>query len=202
MRARVTLMHRPPETREACIRSQHPVRLECTAYCRRCLASRVCSGAPLCRRPSAVYGQVGAPPLAKRVDAELGCVTPYIVVPGAWTEADMEYYADEIVAGLVNNAGHNCTKAELLVTAAEWPLRGAFVDAVRCVPCISVLPGSCTACWRCKRRALLWALCLLSSRCCVRVSISLDVCDRGSVLLDRDKAGSQRMRRQGSAGRR
>ena len=77
-------------------------------------------------------GQVGAPPLAKRVDAELGCVTPYIVVPGAWTEADMEYYADEIVAGLVNNAGHNCTKAELLVTAAEWPLRDALVAAVRC----------------------------------------------------------------------
>ena len=77
-------------------------------------------------------GQVGAPPLAKRVDAELGCVTPYIVVPGAWTEADMEYYADEIVAGLVNNAGHNCTKAELLVTSAEWPLRDALVAAVRC----------------------------------------------------------------------
>lgn len=79
-------------------------------------------------------GQVGAPPLAKRVDAELGCVTPYIVVPGAWTEADMEYYADEIVAGLVNNAGHNCTKAELLVTSAEWPLREALVAAVRCAP--------------------------------------------------------------------
>ena len=77
-------------------------------------------------------GQVGAPPLAKRMDAELGCVTPYIVVPGAWTAADMEYYADEVVAGLVNNAGHNCTKAELLVTSAEWPLRDALVAAVRC----------------------------------------------------------------------
>ena len=84
--------------------------------------------------PCTAYGQVGAPPLAKRLDAELGCVTPYIIVPGAWTEADMEYYADEIVAGLVNNAGHNCTKAELLITAAEWPLRDALVAAVRCAP--------------------------------------------------------------------
>lgn len=87
------------------------------------------------------YGQVGAPPLAKRVDAELGCVTPYIVVPGAWTEADMEYYADEVVAGLVNNAGHNCTKAELLVTSAEWPLRDALVAAVRCAPSRPCLAG-------------------------------------------------------------
>ncbi|KAK9835218.1 hypothetical protein WJX81_006473 [Elliptochloris bilobata] len=75
--------------------------------------------------------KVGKPLLAKRVDAELGCVTPYIVVPGAWTPADIEYYADEIVAGMVHNAGHNCTKAELLVTAAEWPLRDALVEAVR-----------------------------------------------------------------------
>lgn len=66
------------------------------------------------------------------MDAELGCVTPYIVVPGAWTPADIEYYADEIVAGLVHNAGHNCTKAELLVTDADWPLRDALIDALRC----------------------------------------------------------------------
>ncbi len=102
--------------------------------------------------------QVGAPPLAKRVDAELGCVTPYIVVPGAWTPADIEYYADEIVAGLVHNAGHNCTKAELLVTAAEWPLREALVEAVRCAPpprarrATGPAPGAhaaaCAALWR------------------------------------------------------
>lgn len=76
--------------------------------------------------------QVGEPPLRKPVDAELGCVTPYIVVPGAWTPADIEYYADEIVAGLVHNAGHNCTKAELLVTDADWPLCDALIDALRC----------------------------------------------------------------------
>lgn len=85
--------------------------------------------------------QVGAPPLRKRVDAELGCVTPYIIVPGAWTPADLDYYADEIVAGLVHNAGHNCLKPELLVTAAGWPLRGALVEAVRCGPHCAGLPA-------------------------------------------------------------
>ncbi len=75
--------------------------------------------------------QTGKPPLKKEVGAELGCVTPYIITPGEWTEADMEYYADEIVAGLVHNAGHNCTKAEILVTDKDWPQREALVAAVR-----------------------------------------------------------------------
>ena len=75
--------------------------------------------------------QVGEPPLKKEVGAELGCVTPYIITPGTWTEADMQYYADEIVAGLVHNAGHNCTKAEILVTDKDWPQREALVAAIR-----------------------------------------------------------------------
>jgi acyl-CoA reductase-like NAD-dependent aldehyde dehydrogenase len=75
--------------------------------------------------------QVGEPPLKKPVGAELGCVTPYIITPGAWTEADIAYYADEIVAGLVHNAGHNCTKAEILVTDAAWPQRELLVQAIR-----------------------------------------------------------------------
>ena len=81
----------------------------------------------------ASHAQVGEPPLRKEVGAELGCVTPYIVAPGAWSSDDIGYYADEIVAGLVHNAGHNCTKAEILVTDAAWPQREALVAAVRCV---------------------------------------------------------------------
>ncbi|BDA42382.1 hypothetical protein COCOBI_03-2690 [Coccomyxa sp. Obi] len=75
--------------------------------------------------------KVGEPPLKKEVGAELGCVTPYIITPGAWTQDDIEYYADEIVAGLVHNAGHNCTKAEILITDKDWPQREALVQAIR-----------------------------------------------------------------------
>ncbi len=51
--------------------------------------------------------QAGLPPLNKPVDAELGCVTPYIVVPGAWTDADLEYHAGTVADGLTHNAGAN-----------------------------------------------------------------------------------------------
>ena len=71
------------------------------------------------------------PPCKKHVTAELGCVTPYIIVPAKWTQADMEYYASEIVAGLVNNAGHNCTKVEVIVTDAAWPQREEFAEVLR-----------------------------------------------------------------------
>eukprot|EP00884_Botryococcus_braunii_P012774 jgi/Botrbrau1/21498/Bobra.174_2s0007.1 len=54
----------------------------------------------------------GEPICQKAVGAELGCVTPYIVVPGNWGVEDINYYAEEVVAGLVHNAGHNCLKAE------------------------------------------------------------------------------------------
>ncbi|KAL4444976.1 hypothetical protein ABPG77_004026 [Micractinium sp. CCAP 211/92] len=73
----------------------------------------------------------GDPPFAKPVGAELGCVTPYLVVPGPWSDSDLEYHADSLAAGLTNNAGHNCLKAELVVTDAAWPLREKFLAAVR-----------------------------------------------------------------------
>jgi hypothetical protein len=75
--------------------------------------------------------QEGQPAINKSVTAELGCVTPYIAVPGDWSEKDLEYYAEEIVASLVQNAGHNCLKVEVIVTDAAWPLRNNFVDAIR-----------------------------------------------------------------------
>ncbi len=40
----------------------------------------------------------------------------------------------QVVTGLVHNAGHNCLKTELVVTAAEWPQRQQFLAAVRWVP--------------------------------------------------------------------
>jgi len=64
--------------------------------------------------------KVGSPPFTKPVSAELGCVTPYL-----------EYHADTVVSGMVHNAGHNCLKAEILVTDAEWPQREAFLAAIR-----------------------------------------------------------------------
>lgn len=71
------------------------------------------------------------PPYTKPVAAELGCVTPYIIVPGQWTDADIDYHAETVATGLTQNAGHNCLKAEILVTDRNWPQREAFLNAIR-----------------------------------------------------------------------
>ena len=83
--------------------------------------------------------QSGEPDLKKPVTAELGCVTPYIIIPGQWSEQAIEYYADECVAGLINNSAHNCTKLELLVTAKGWPQREKFIAAVRYAKALRII---------------------------------------------------------------
>ena len=38
------------------------------------------------------------PPLGKHVGAELGCVTPYIIIPGEWDDEMIEYHAANVVS--------------------------------------------------------------------------------------------------------
>ena len=82
--------------------------------------------------------QKGKPALNKPVTGELGCTTPYVVVPGAWSRSDLEYHARGIATGKTHNAGHNCLAAELIVTAADWPQRDEFLDILRWGPLESV----------------------------------------------------------------
>ena len=69
--------------------------------------------------------------LRKPVTAELGNVTPLIVVPGSWSNGDLERQARHVASMLTNNAGFNCTAARIVVTARRWPQRDAFLDALR-----------------------------------------------------------------------
>lgn len=71
------------------------------------------------------------PPFAKPMHAELGCVTPYIILPGNWTEEDLDFQATQCVSGKVHNAGHNCVGLEVLVVPENWHLREKFVDRVK-----------------------------------------------------------------------
>lgn len=71
------------------------------------------------------------PLIAKPFTAELGNLTPIIVVPGRWSASDLDYHADNIVTMLVNNAGFNCTTSRVIVTAAGWPQRAALMDRIR-----------------------------------------------------------------------
>ncbi len=70
------------------------------------------------------------PLLDKPVTAELGNVSPVIVVPGKWSVAELRYQAEHVATMLVNNAGFNCLSARVIVTHAGWPQRDAFLGAL------------------------------------------------------------------------
>jgi hypothetical protein len=71
------------------------------------------------------------PILDKPFSAELGNLTPVIVVPGRWSLADIDYQADNLATMLTNNAGFNCTTPRVVITPAGWRHRQPFLNAVR-----------------------------------------------------------------------
>jgi aldehyde dehydrogenase (NAD(P)+) len=73
----------------------------------------------------------GQPLLDKPISSELGGVGPTIVVPGAWTTADIEYQAAHIATQKLHSSGHTCIASQVLVLPAAWPQRDEFVAAVR-----------------------------------------------------------------------
>jgi len=70
------------------------------------------------------------PVLDKHVTAELGNVSPIVVVPGKWSIPELRYQAEHIATMLVNNAGFNCISARIVVTHAAWAQRDAFIGAL------------------------------------------------------------------------
>lgn len=64
------------------------------------------------------------------ISAELGNVSPVIVVPGPWSPSDLKFQAANVASSLVNNAGFNCLATRVIVTARAWDQRRAFLDEV------------------------------------------------------------------------
>lgn len=62
--------------------------------------------------------------------AELGCVTPILVVPGPWSHSDLEFQARHVASMVAQNASFNCNAAKVLVTAKAWLQRGTFLANV------------------------------------------------------------------------
>ncbi|MEL6152258.1 MAG: aldehyde dehydrogenase, partial [Chloroflexota bacterium] len=69
------------------------------------------------------------PVMTKRFTAELGNITPMIIVPGPWTPDDVTYQADALANQLVVNAGFNCLTPRMVVNWAGWNQRDAFNTA-------------------------------------------------------------------------
>jgi aldehyde dehydrogenase (NAD(P)+) len=70
------------------------------------------------------------PVLQKPVTAELGNVSPVIVLPGPYSDKHLRYQAEDVAAGLTYNAAFDCNANKVLILPKGWAQRDAFLDAI------------------------------------------------------------------------
>ncbi len=68
---------------------------------------------------------------AKPITSELGNVSPTIVVPGPWTERDLQFQAEHIATQKAHNAGFNCVASQALFVPAEWEHTQSLLSRIR-----------------------------------------------------------------------
>lgn len=71
------------------------------------------------------------PLLHKRITGELGNVSPVIVVPGPWSNTDLNYQAEHLVTMLTNNAGFNCNATRVIIQHGGWQQREQLLQQMR-----------------------------------------------------------------------
>jgi acyl-CoA reductase-like NAD-dependent aldehyde dehydrogenase len=71
------------------------------------------------------------PRLTKPITSELGCVTPILIVPGQWSQADLIFQARQVASTVAHNASFNCAAGQVLITASGWAQQSEFLAAVR-----------------------------------------------------------------------
>ncbi|MBW1638787.1 aldehyde dehydrogenase [Microbacterium resistens] len=77
------------------------------------------------------------PRLTTPITAELGGVSPIIVVPGSWSADDLRFHAEHIATMRLQNAGHNCIAGQVVILSSDWSqvdqfraeLRRAYANA-------------------------------------------------------------------------
>jgi acyl-CoA reductase-like NAD-dependent aldehyde dehydrogenase len=89
----------------------------------------------------------GTPINRRAFTAELGCVTPVLVVPGDFSEEDLEFQARHVASMVAQNGSFNCNAAKVVVTAKGWPQRARFLERVqqalaRATPRKAYYPGA------------------------------------------------------------
>jgi acyl-CoA reductase-like NAD-dependent aldehyde dehydrogenase len=73
------------------------------------------------------------PLVTKPLTSELGNVSPVVIVPGEWTEAEIDYQARHVATMVANNAGFNCLTPRVIITHAAWAQREEFFAALEAV---------------------------------------------------------------------
>lgn len=70
------------------------------------------------------------PTLKKTITSELGNVTPWIIVPGNYSDRQLRSQAEHVAASITNNVSFNCLATKVIVTWDKWPQRKEFLQLI------------------------------------------------------------------------
>lgn len=70
------------------------------------------------------------PLLTKPVTAELGNVSPVLMVPGRYAGKALRYQVSDIASAATFNASFNCNAARIVVTGRDWAQRAEFLSGL------------------------------------------------------------------------
>lgn len=79
------------------------------------------------------------PLLRKTITAELGNVTPIIIVPGSYTDKQIRFQAEQVAAAFTMNASFMCCTAKVLIMPKNWNGTPKFIKALQAV-CAEIAP--------------------------------------------------------------
>ncbi|QEG42327.1 aldehyde dehydrogenase family protein [Roseimaritima ulvae] len=71
------------------------------------------------------------PRLNKTITSELGNVTPWAILPGRYSDAELRAQVQAIASSIVNNVSFNCIATKVLITCRDWPQREQFHQLLR-----------------------------------------------------------------------
>ena len=58
-------------------------------------------------------------------------MSPVIVVPGEWSQADLKFQAEHVATQRLHNSGHNCVASQIVIISSDWAQKDAFMSALR-----------------------------------------------------------------------
>ncbi len=71
-----------------------------------------------------------APLVTKPVTAELGNISPVLIVPGPYSDRELAFQSESIAGAVAYNASFNCNSPKMLVTPTGWSGRAALLTEI------------------------------------------------------------------------
>jgi hypothetical protein len=89
---------------------------------------RIVWGPPGEERDKRIFAKT--PVLEKPITGELGNVSPWIFLPGEYSQRQLAFQAENVAASVINNVSFNCVATKALITWKRWLLRPQLLDLI------------------------------------------------------------------------